>query len=61
MDHSLKLWRLDKDTMREAIKQSYSWNANRNTRPFDCLKENFPDFSTRDIHRFVADRVGIKV
>ncbi|XP_075154059.1 polycomb protein esc-like isoform X1 [Haematobia irritans] len=57
MDHSLKLWCLNKPAIRDAIQNSFQFNFGKNTTPYPTIKEHFPDFSTRDIHRNYVDCV----
>ncbi|XP_061397703.1 polycomb protein esc-like, partial [Musca vetustissima] len=57
MDHSLKLWCLNKPSIHEALQSSCHYNVNKNAAPYPTIKEHFPDFSTRDIHRNYVDCV----
>eukprot|EP00041_Stephanoeca_diplocostata_P007086 m.97688 g.97688 ORF g.97688 m.97688 type:complete len:454 (+) comp16725_c0_seq1:172-1533(+) len=56
IDHSLKIWDLNKANIKDAIKSSYSHNPKSKT-PFKVLVEHFPIFSTCAVHRNYVDCV----
>jgi len=55
MDHSLKVWRFDTPSVREAIELSYTHDTVATREAFPTELCHFPDFSTRDIHRNYVD------
>lgn len=58
MDHSLKIWSLEGDDVVRAIKESYKYNHLKAEKQFKPAMVNFPNFTTRDIHRNYVDCVA---
>ncbi|KAH7937583.1 hypothetical protein HPB49_013391 [Dermacentor silvarum] len=57
MDHSLKLWKLDTEQFHKAIRESHVYCPSKSQRPFPTVRQHYPDFTTRDIHRNYVDCV----
>lgn len=56
VDNTIKIWRLDTTPIKEFIQISFSVPNCRNS-PFETFQCNFPEFTTKDIHRGVVDCV----
>ncbi|KAL5252437.1 hypothetical protein ACHWQZ_G015270 [Mnemiopsis leidyi] len=54
MDHSVKMWSLESDDVKDIIESSYTYSGEK---PFPVLNKHFPVFSTRNIHRNYVDCV----
>lgn len=57
MDHSVKIWCLDKLSVHVAIQASFTFNRNESIRPFKTVAEHYPEFSTREVHHNYVDCV----
>lgn len=58
MDHALKIWPLDGEKITTAINDSFTFNQNKSRTPFKTAKNQFPMFTTRDVHRNYVDSVA---
>lgn len=54
MDHSVKMWSLESDDVKDIIDLSYTYS---DLKPFPVLNKHFPVFGTRNIHRNYVDCV----
>lgn len=57
LDGTVKIWHLDRETVREAIEKSNVFDCNRNEYSFKAVVEHFPDRTVSDIHRSYVDCV----
>jgi len=55
MDHSLKFWSLETEKIKQAIADSYEYSAEKTRTTFASLPVNYPEFTTRDVHRNYVD------
>ncbi|XP_069103147.1 polycomb protein EED-like [Argopecten irradians] len=55
MDHSLKMWKTNHESIQTALKESYNFIPGKTK--FSTVFQHFPDFSTRDVHRNYVDCV----
>lgn len=58
MDHALKIWSLKNIKLATAIRESFSFNFRKSRLPFRTAKDQFPVFTTRNVHRNYVDSVS---
>nr|CAH8866884.1 unnamed protein product [Trichobilharzia regenti] len=55
MDHYIKIWRLNTPELANSIRESFNYRLHTNTRLFPVLVQQFPEFSSRDVHGDYVD------
>jgi len=60
MDHSIRIWKLNHDNIKNAIKESYHYNPTSKKSPGRTpltVRQHYPDYCNRDIHKNYVDCV----
>jgi polycomb protein EED len=58
MDHALKIWSLKSTKLMSAVRESFTFNYRKSRLPFQTANEQFPVFTTRNVHRNYVDSVS---